>query len=76
MSPLATVPTLASIVRIICSRIFFRFTVVCLAFAFLFASALFAFLTLSDVRLVLMCHEACAAQGRERFSVPVPISRT
>ena len=47
VSPLATVPTLASKVRIVCSRISIRFTVVCLAFAFVLVVPFLALLTLS-----------------------------
>ena len=78
VSPLVTVPTLASNIGIIYPRIPFRFTVVFLVFAFLLAFLFVAFVTLflSYLSLarcpsVLTCQESCAAQGRRRFSVPV-----
>ena len=75
VSPLATGPTLASKVGIVCPRITFRFTVVSLALACLLA---FPFLALLPSGLCLArCPSAltsqgpCAAQGRRGFSVPM-----
>ena len=61
VSPLATAPALASKMGIVCLRVSFRLTVVCLALSCL---------SPAQYPSALTCQESCAAQGHHRFSVP------
>ena len=77
VSPLPTVPTLASKLEIVCPRVSFGFIVVFLLDFHSLALLTFpSCLSLAQNAPALTCQGSCAAQGHHRFSVHAKLGKT